>query len=402
MKILYITYENVYKTGILQAMVIKPLKLLSEKYDVEFIVTSTVKKDEMNDKIYKKNKEEFLRYQNNKIKIKEFYKKLKKNQSIFIFIKDIFPMIIYAIKESKKSDIIHTRSYGAGLIGLIASFFSKKPFIFDMRGTLPEETVEVGKISKKSFKYKLLKYIEKLLIKKSSYVITVSENMKKYVMSQFGKKQVINFQNPTDFNMFEAKKEVKKERINFIYSGSLQVWHLPELTIQYYKRIQEKFKNKVYFYFCVNDIEKAEGLFEKYNLPKNSYEINSVPFSKMPEFYKKADIGFSFIRESFSKSVCFPVKFSEYIASEIFVLTNENIGDLPEIIKKFNTGLCFQDVYDIDRNIEQISKKVQDMLNGNVKSYNRENLDFLDWNKNGIDNLYLLYKKIKNGEPCTY
>lgn len=380
-------------------MVIKPVLLMSDKYGVQFTVTSTCKPSEKYNEIYKKNKENFKKNNHENINIKEFKKRLEKNQSLLAFVKDAIPIIRYTVKEAKKHDIIHARSYGGGLIAFISSIFSGKPFIFDMRGTLPEETVEVGKINKKSIKYKLLKFVEKLLIKKSICVIAVSENMKNYVKKNYGKKEVINLQNPTDFKMFNKKANLKKKsRVNFIYSGSLQVWHLPEITIQYYKKIQEKFDNKVFFYFCVNDTENSKSLFEKYDIPSNSYKIQTVPYEEMPNYYEKSDIGFCFIRESFSKSVCFPVKFSEYIASEIFVLTNENIGDLPKIVRDYNVGLCFDNLYNIDNNVEIISKIVSSMLNNEYKPYDREELSFLDWNKVRVDNLYNLYLKYTKGK----
>ena len=116
------------------------------------------------------------------------------------------------------------------------------------------------------------------------------------------------------------KNIIKEDRINFIYSGSNQIWHLPEKTIKLFSQIENKLKNKVYLYFCINNQSGIEELFIKYNVPKSAYEINTVPFSEMPIYYSKSQIAFCLIKESFSKSVCFPVKFSEYIASNhIFI-----------------------------------------------------------------------------------
>ena len=62
-----------YRTGILQAMVIKPLKIMHEKYGTDFIITSTVKDSEV-DEIYETNKKNTLeKYPY--LKIFEFKKK---------------------------------------------------------------------------------------------------------------------------------------------------------------------------------------------------------------------------------------------------------------------------------------------------------------------------------------
>ncbi len=323
----------------------------------------------------------------------EFEKNLTDKQSILTFIKDILPMIKYSIKEAKKSDIIHCRSYGGAMIGLVASVFSGKPFIFDMRGVLPEETVDVGKLTKISLKFKLLKFVEWILVKKATYVFTVSKKFNLYIESEFNKKQSININNPTDFNEY-YKINRKDGRVNFIYSGSMQVWHLPELTIQYYYEIQKIYGEKVFLYFCTNDQDKAEEIFKKYKLPEKSYEINTVPFKEMPRYYEKCDIAFCLIKESFSKSVCFPVKFSEYIASNLYVLGNTNIGDIDKIIERYNCGLVLDDLEAIESNVSEIATVVSAILNNEYQNYDRQRLSFLDWNREGIDTIYQVYKEV--------
>lgn len=395
MKILYITYENVYRTAILQAMVVKPLSILAKEYNVKFTITSTFKPEEL-DSIYEQNKKATQKHYQGLV-IKEFPKGLKKNQSVFTFIKDILPILRNSISEAKKADIIHCRGYGGAFIGMIASFLSGKPFIFDMRGTLPEETVEVGKVSNRSLKFKLLKWIEKLLIKRSDIVFTVSEKFEKYIKERFKKERAVNINNPADFTSFgSTKMNALNRRITFIYSGSMQVWHDPETTLNYFSHLYKKFGNSIYLLFCTNDIEKAKEVFKKYDIPSSAYELRSVPYNKMPEFYNRSNIAFCFIRNSFSKSICFPVKFSEYIASELFVLTNDGIGDLSEIVTKYNCGLSFSDISCIDQNLEKIAQVVDSMLNGTYKDYDRNRLKFLDWNGEGVARIYKTYLQLSN------
>lgn len=389
MKILYLTYENVFGTPILQAMALKPLSILSKKYNLKFKITSSVKSHEK-DEIYFANKNNFIK--NDKIEVKEFEKSLTSKQSIFSFIVDVVPQIIFAVKESKSCDVIHCRGYGGALIGYIASFITSKPFIFDMRGLLPEETVDVGKIKEQSYKFHLLKIVEKILIERANTVITVSEKFKEYILNNFKAKKVINTNNPTDFKMYK-KNIIKEDRINFIYSGSNQIWHLPEKTIKLFSQIENKLKNKVYLYFCINNQSGIEELFIKYNVPKSAYEINTVPFSEMPSYYSKSQIAFCLIKESFSKSVCFPVKFSEYIASNHYVICNKNIGDLEEIIEKHKCGLILNDI-NSKNSVDKIVNYVEQLYKSKKISYSRDYLSFLDWNEDGAKNIFKIYKNL--------
>ena len=394
MKVLYVTYENVYRTPILQAMVLKPLSLLAENHGISFIVTSSVKPHE-NDAMYEENKSHFEAQKHSGITVTEFQKKLTKKLNPFRFLFDLFPMIKYSISAAKNCDVIHCRSYGGAIIGMIASFSSGTPFIFDMRGTLPEEMLELGELQKESVRFKVLKWVERLLIHRASYILTVSNAFNEYITSTFKKSECVNVNNPTDFQSY-TPSQAANGKVNFIYSGSMQAWHLPDVTIQYFQEIQKRFPDKVYLRFCTNDLAKATTLFKDYDIPSSSYEVVTVPFRNMPAYYAKSQMAFHFIRNSFSKSVCFPVKFSEYIASELFVLANEGIGDIADIVNTHQCGLVFSDLSDLEKNVEEICEFVQEMLDEEYTSYNRNNLDFLNWHTEGIDKIFRIYETVSN------
>lgn len=393
MNVLYITYENVFRTGILQAMAVKPMALIHQKFGVDFCVISTVKDNEA-DEIYEMNKANTLeKYPY--LKIFEFRKRLTESQSVLSYCRDIFPILRVSLKLARKADVIHCRSYGAGLIGLFLKLMTGRKVVFDMRGVLPEETVEVGKLTTNSSKFKLLKMVEKVLIKHCDYVLVVSDKFEEYIKHNFKYKRIINTYNPTDFNEHHTFKTY--ERINFVYSGSLQPWHLPETTIKYYAELSKYYKYRIHFYFCTNDIEKAKKYFKDCHIEPQYYTIQSVPFEKMKDIYGKAHIGFCFINESFSKFVCFPVKFSEYIASNIYALVNKNIGDLEKIVNEHNCGLVFNNLNDISGNIEKIKKLADDLMENHIV-FDRNKMTFLDWNTAGIEKIYDVYRFLCRGQ----
>lgn len=391
MRVMYITYEDVYATSILQAMVIVPLGLMQKKYDIDYCITSS-KKKYGDPTLYQKNKTYVCdRYPS--LKIKEFSKKMDKKQSIMVFLRDIYPMILFVIKQVKKYDVMHCRSYGGAVIGLIAYTVTRKPYIFDMRGLLPEETVDIGKLKEKSWRYKLLKWTEKILVKKAGYVLTVSDRFSKYIEKEYQHPKIMNLSNPTNFaNYYTGYKQQGK--INFIYSGSLQKWHLPEVTLRYFKQLYQKYGEKVYLYFCTNDKKAATSMVEKMRLPEGSFEINKVAYDQMKDYYAKADIAFCLIEQTFSKSVCFPVKFSEYIAANLFVLTNRGIGDLSDIVEEYSCGYAFQKPEAIEENFDSICEVVDNLLVKNCRLYNRNDLNFLDWEANSLDMLYAIYSDL--------
>ena len=127
-KVLYLTYENLFRNPVLQSMVINPLSEISKKYNVNYIITSSVKPFEK-DEIYYKNKKSTKKLPG--IEVIEFEKTMNDKQSYLNFALDIYPVIKKCYNISKQVDLIHCRSYGGAIIGFIIHLLTGKPYIYD-------------------------------------------------------------------------------------------------------------------------------------------------------------------------------------------------------------------------------------------------------------------------------
>jgi hypothetical protein len=389
MKILYLTYENVFKTGILQAQVVTPLSILNSRKGVNFVVTSIVKESETADEIYLKNKDNSLRSTN--LIFKEFTKRLTTSQNVFVFLIDILNMFKGSYQLAKTCDLIHARGYGGAFVALLLNFFLNKKYIFDMRGVLPEETVFVGKIKVTSFKFKLMKFVEKKLLKKASYVFVVSEPFRKYIEGFELKKPIYNIRNPADFSLYERKKGWDK--INILYSGSLQNWHCADEVYQFFRRIKDDFKERVNLIVCANDLDGHKKLITKNGLSESDINISRVPFHDMPKVISNCHIGFCLTKKTFLTSVCLPVKFGEYIAGNLSVIGNKGIGDIDKIVNKFKAGLIFSEPECNDRNYAEVKVLIEKLESKKESEYCNEDLLFLDWDL-VTDEIYNVYEEV--------
>ena len=90
-KVLYLTYENLFRNPVLQSMVINPLSEISKKYNVNYIITSSVKSFEK-DEIYYKNKKSTKKLPG--IEVIEFEKTINDKQSYLNFAKVRFLMML--------------------------------------------------------------------------------------------------------------------------------------------------------------------------------------------------------------------------------------------------------------------------------------------------------------------
>ncbi|MCM2680119.1 glycosyltransferase [Echinimonas agarilytica] len=393
MKVLYLTYENVFSTGILQAQVVENLKTLHDRFGVKYILTSTLKEGEQDSSIYIKNRISTENKIGHFTDTLEFKKGLRDSQSVFTFVLDIVPTMFKLLKR-KDYDVIHARSYGAACIALVLSFFRRKPYIFDMRGILPEETVSVGKIHTSSFKFWLLKKAERMLVDKASKVFTVSDNFTNYVVSEFGKNvsDVFNISNPTNLNLYNPEGKAVDDRcVNFIYSGSCLGWHLPHQTLELFKYLYLKYSSNIHLYICTKDTDKFDAIARKVGLPISSYSIEQVAFEDMPAVYQKCHIGFCLREPGLLTSVSCPVKFGEYVASGIKVITNKGVSDFAKLFSSEpNLGVLLDDDFD---NLEPLSELVDSMMTANYKK-TQIKLDKFDWHEVSNE-VYAIYTELE-------
>lgn len=349
MKITYLTHENIIKTAVAKAMMYDIAVHLSKKYEISIVSAST-----------EKNKENRF-YKENGISHFKFYR----SRYGMISVKDITSLMSFSLTIMKliyKSDVVYVRSYPMMAFAPLCYFLRKK-IIFDPRGLGFLEMEDSGKVGK-LLPRRVLCSIEKLFIFLSDRVICVSDLHKLYYRNHYGmdhKYRVI-------YNGTE-KLDVEPTRINVDrpiigYVGSLIKWHCPERINSILCMV--KSKGLEFEFHCVTrDVEQAKVIFDgDYNKC-----IYSHPYRQEPIQF---DVGLCIIEDTLSKSACFPVKFSEYVAAKTPVLYSKNVDVCLKLDSKYNLGVGI----DLNMSNEDIALKIINFLQSETSLKNEVELPY--------------------------
>lgn len=377
-KILYLTFEDVYTHGVLQAMVLNPItEIARRKPDYKFEIVSFNRKAARHSSIYKKNKSNPLP---KNIIVREYVKIGTQKSRGLIAIINLLIGFLLVLRKIIKCNVLHIRSYAFIPVIPIAKMLKKK-VIWDPRGILSLEIEDLE--GSKSFSSYILHQIEKLGIAYSDEIICVSKKMKEY-FARKTKKDLIIIPNPTKIEDFNPKDKAKI--LTIVYSGRLLKWHSQNSILMCYKALlatATPFK----FFLLTPDIDSANALFEKENKEHKNLIIKSCSSKEIHGFLNKAHIGICIIEPSKSKEYCAPVKFAEYLAAELLILSNRNIGDIPEYIKKTENGYVLEslDFDSIKVGINELVKKFE-----NSYKFNRtgRNIYTWEWNLNTLISIY--------------
>jgi glycosyltransferase involved in cell wall biosynthesis len=86
----------------------------------------------------------------------------------------------------RRPDVIHAHMHEGGLIGLVVSRILGIPLIFDFQGSLTGEMVDHNFLHRESWLYRPLRWLETLIDRHSSIIITSSHNAKQLLVTEFG------------------------------------------------------------------------------------------------------------------------------------------------------------------------------------------------------------------------
>lgn len=356
--ILYLSYDGM-SDQLGQSQVIPYLKGLANK---GFLITliSCEKKEpfEQNNEAIKKD------LTAHKIKWEPLF--YTKNPPILSTMFDLFK-----IKNKAKSlfgktrfDIIHCRSYIAGMAGLSLKRKYKSKFIFDMRGFWVDERVDGNLWNIKNPVYKIIysffKRKELEMILNADYIIVLTENAKKIINSWkpankpelpveiirccvdldfFGPEKIIS----------EAKRELKQklkindEKYILSYLGALGTWYMLNEMLDFFKILVAE-KPNAHFLFITpepKNILLAAAL--KKNISSDRITIVKANRREVPLFLSLSNASIFFIKPTFSKLASSPTKQGEIMSMGIPIISNSLIGDTEYIIDDSKAGVVVKD-----------------------------------------------------------
>lgn len=263
-----------------------------------------------------------------------------------------------------KPAIIHTRSYPPTLLALMAKLFFKVKILFDMRGIFVEEMLEAKIIKHNSILFHIENCLEKLYIKYSDKLISVSNKHLKYCNDKFkalniSSKNVL-IRNTVDINNFR----IRENRLNdcnsprFIYAG--------HFTSKYdIKSIFELFRESIKFFneaslkiLTYLDEEPFHHLIDSsFPTIKKYIKVMKSKPQDIPGELLHADVGFVLLNPFKSNYVSAPIKLAEYLAAGLIPIISENVGDSEEILSKYNVCVITK-----NNNYQQTLAKLKTLL----------------------------------------
>lgn len=268
-----------------------------------------------------------------------------------------------AIYKKDKFDMIHTRP---GLPTLVALNLKKKygvKFLNDIRGFWADERVDGGMWNLKNPLYKMVyrffKKHEQACIRACDHIICLTHAAEKIVRKEMDSrfpKTISVIPCSADLELFneaniskEAKQKaraglhIRSDDIVFSYLGSIGGWYLTDEIMKFFSVIRDKIPRAKILFISPHRHDEIKKSAAQYHIPEEMMSITKATREQVPLFLSLSDYSVFFINPAYSKIASSPTKHGEIMSMSIPVITNQGVGDVAEIVERYNAGFIVED-----------------------------------------------------------
>ena len=302
-------------------------------------------------------------------------------------------------------DMVHTRP---GIPSLIGLWLKKKygvKYLNDIREFYADSRVDCGMWNKKNilynFIYRYFKKRESESISRSDGIVclTVAARNIIYKLPEYNKRiplMVIPCSVdlelfdpsaiiPEEKDKFRIKLDIKDDDIIVSYLGSIGGWYLTDEMMECCGVILNKIPAVKFLFISPHRHKMIVKAAIKFGIPEEKIVVYHASRSEVPVLLSFSRYSLFFIKPCFSKLSSSPTKHGEIMAMGVPVITNSGVGDLEEIVKKYNSGFVLTNF-----GRESFNRLAEELSLGGL--YNKDSI------RNGAKEYYSLSNAIKNYE----
>jgi glycosyltransferase involved in cell wall biosynthesis len=276
-----------------------------------------------------------------------------KKPSALATLYDILVGALTAVRLARREriEVLHARAHIPLVMALLARRLCGAKIIFDIRGLVADEYVDAGVWRTAGPVYRAIKWVERIGIARAEQIVVLSERMSTWLVEDLkadpAKIEVIPC--CADFSRFDEKSSGAAQdtgaadRFEVVYAGSVTGLYLLEEMGKFFLALRERRPNAYLRILTASPSAEASETLSALGLGVEDYWIGEVSPSEIPAYLRRAKVGLSFRKPTFSQIAASPTKIPEYLAAGIPVVSNAGIGDTDRALLEDRVGIVVRD-----------------------------------------------------------
>jgi glycosyltransferase involved in cell wall biosynthesis len=243
--------------------------------------------------------------------------------------------------------LLHARSHVGAAVALGLRALRGVPFVFDVRGLLPDEYADAGHWRRGGLKYRLAKAAERVFFRRAAAVVVLTDAVRADLSAPGGP---LAPRDAADVAVIpccvdlaghpwdEAAREAERARRGWagrrvlVYVGKLGMWYLDAEMARFYARLRAQDPRAFLQVLTASPSDALTRALADAGLPAEAFDVRAVAPHEVPAVLRAADAGLSLIRTCASKRSSSPTKVGEYLAAGLPVVSTAGIGDCDRML----------------------------------------------------------------------
>jgi glycosyltransferase involved in cell wall biosynthesis len=240
---------------------------------------------------------------------------------------------------------VYVRSIWAAMAFQLAYPFGGPSLIYDFRGDIVAESQARGR---RPIRQWILKHLTKWSVGRAQQVLCVSKPAACLLSLEYGQQQAVIIPSAVDYQRFSHARNhrsglrksmgLAESDLLLVYAGSASSYQLIPEMLRVWATLQDI--PGVRFLLLLSqhpaDVLSVipEGLFAP-----GALDHRSVARDEVPMFLAASDVGFLLRKDHPLNHVAFPIKYAEYLAAGLAVVTSQGLGDVSQMVAERNLGI---------------------------------------------------------------
>lgn len=240
------------------------------------------------------------------------------------------------------AEIVHCRSYIAGLMGIAVKRRTGAKYIFDMRGFWPDERVEGGIWKPGGLPYRVFKFAERRLFLNADHIVSLTHaGVREFTQFDYLKDRVPPVSvipTCTNLQLFTPSGHSTKA-FTLGYVGSVGSWYMFEEVARAVKILFDTKPDAQFRVINKGGHDAIRDMLVKAGVDMARVDLSEVPYGEVGKEIGRMDAGIFFIKPVWSKRASCPTRMGEFLACGKPCLANGPVGDVAEDLETSNTGV---------------------------------------------------------------
>jgi len=250
-----------------------------------------------------------------------------------------------------KLGAVHARNHVPAAMAMLAAPFAPHHLIFDIRGLMAEEYVDLGRWRSGGLAFRITKRTERAAIRRANEVVVLTHRVRRLLFGPGHRDDVVVIPCCADVERLSSQRVSRTvvrrtlgmgARPVLAYVGKLGGWYMDAEMADFFAVARDAIPGLHFLVVTQADGRAIERQLADRGIDPADYTVTAIEHPRLGELLGAADAAIALIRPVPSKVATSPTKIGECLAAGLPIVATD-VGDVRPLLEDSGTGIVLDD-----------------------------------------------------------